>query len=387
MRGHVIKRGKKWSFVVDAPREEAVDDDGRAVRLRRQKWYSGYATKKAAEIAMTEILGSINKQAYVAPDKVTVAAYLAEWLQAQAREDIRPSTLASYRQLMETYVIPRIGMHQLQSLSSAHIDALYTALLAGGRKQRAGGLSPRTVHYVHVVLRKALAHAARMQRVARNVADDVKAPPSRVAAVPRTWSGAELRAFLEHVEGDRLHAAWVLAASTGMRRGEVLGLRWSDVDLEAGRVSITQTVIAVGYKVSFSTPKTDNGRRSVALDPAVVNALRAHRVRQAEERLAAATYADLDLVFARPDGSPLHPDNFSQSFDNHVRAVGLPRIRLHDLRHTHATLALQAGVHPLVVSKRLGHGSVTVTLDVYSHAIPEMQEEAAARVAAVVWGA
>jgi integrase len=174
-----------------------------------------------------------------------------------------------------------------------------------------------------------------------------------------------------------------------MRRGEVLGLRWQDVDLDAGRVSISQTLIVVGgYEVQFSEPKTASGRRMIALDPQTVAALREHKQRQMLERsLMGDAYEDADLVFAREDGAPLHPDSFSDAFWRHAKAEKLPRIRFHDLRHTHATLALAAGVHPKVVSERLGHSSITITLDTYSHAIPAMQETAADLVAALVFDA
>lgn len=196
-----------------------------------------------------------------------------------------------------------------------------------------------------------------------------------------------MRTFLEHVRDDRLYAAYVLAATTGMRRGEVLGLRWQDVDLDHGRVSVSQTLVVVsGYDVQYSEPKTAKGRRSIALDENTREALKEWRERQSVERaLWGDAYTDADLVFARENGTPLHPDLFSDAFWRHVAEAKLPRIRFHDLRHTHATLALAAGVHPKVVSERLGHASVVITLDTYSHAIPAMQETAAELVASLVF--
>ncbi len=201
----------------------------------------------------------------------------------------------------------------------------------------------------------------------------------------RTWSAEQLRAFLEHVADDRLSAAWRLSATTGLRRGEVLGLRWRDVDLDARRCSIVRSLVTSKGAPRFEEPKTRSGRRSVALDPQTVTALRVHRRRQAAERLAwDAAYTDHGLVFCREDGTPIWPRSFSRMFDNHVTDAEVARIRLHDLRHTHATLALAAGVHPKVVSERLGHSTVGITLDIYSHAIPAMQEEAAALVANLI---
>jgi integrase len=202
-----------------------------------------------------------------------------------------------------------------------------------------------------------------------------------------TWSAQELRRFLENIQDDRLYAAFLLAATTGMRRGELLGLHWRDTDLDAARVSIRRTLITVGYELAWSTPKTDRGRRNVALDPATAETLRTHRARQLEERLVlGSAYQDDDLVFCQPDGTPVHPDSLSGFFERLVAAADVPRIRLHDLRHTHASLALAAGVHPKVVSERLGHADIALTLNTYSHAIPALQETAAILVANLVLG-
>jgi integrase len=210
-----------------------------------------------------------------------------------------------------------------------------------------------------------------------------------------TWSAAELASFLDQLRGDPLHAPILLAATTGMRRGEVLGLRWRDTDLDAGRVAIRQTLAAVRdvdgdggrHLLVFGEPKTAKGRRTVPLPPQTVAVLRAHRKAQAAERLQAGPdYTDRDLVFAEPDGTPIHPDKFRKRFEVRIGRSGLPPVRFHDLRHTYATLALQAGVHAKVVPEILGHANIGITLDTYSHAIPAMQESAAATVARLVFG-
>lgn len=238
-------------------------------------------------------------------------------------------------------------------------------------------------------MHKALSDAVRSGRLAENVAVRANKPRLRRARRKelRTWNAEELRTFLESTRGDRLYPAFLLAASTGLRRGEVLGLRWRDLDLDNATASVVQTVISVDYKVQKSDPKTAGSGRLVNLDNSTVSALRRHRSHQATERLArGSVYADQDLVFAMDDGSPLHPESFSQAFERRSASAGLPRIRLHDLRHTHATLALAAGISPKVVSERLGHASVAFTLSVYQHVLPGMQAEAAELVAALVWG-
>lgn len=223
--------------------------------------------------------------------------------------------------------------------------------------------------------------------VVRNAAD-AATPPRVTRSEPRTWTAVELRAFLASVEDDRLYAAWLLLSSTGARRGEVLALRWQDLDLDAARVSVTRSLVSVRNKLTFSEPKTRRGWRSVALDSGTIAELRAHRARQAQERLALGlgSQARDALVFTDPLGGPIKPDSFSQFFERRVKHLELPRIRLHDVRHTHATLALEAGIHPKVVSERLGHASTAFTLDTYSHAVPAMEEQAAELIATLVRG-
>jgi integrase len=381
MRGHIRKRGSRWAVVVDVGR----DADGKRLR----KWHSGYERRKDAERALTEILGRLQRGNYVAPSKLTLRAFIEdEWLPAVA-VTLRPSTHESYAHNLCGHVLPAIGSMQLQRVTPAMLNALY-AELATSREvdaRKRAPLSARTIRYVHTIVHRALGDAVAWDRLARNPADRATPPTPKASAAPtmRTWSAQELRAFLEHVADDRLYAGWRLLAMTGMRRGELLGLRWRDLDLDAARASIVQTLIEGNGAPRLSTPKTDHGRRSVALDPVTVAALRAHRKRQAAERLAwGPAYQDDGLVCAREDGSPIWPRTFSRTFGRRAHDAELPTIRLHDLRHTHATLALQAGVHPKVVSERLGHANIGITLDTYSHAIPAMQEDAAARVAALL---
>jgi integrase len=195
----------------------------------------------------------------------------------------------------------------------------------------------------------------------------------------RAWGADELVAFLRHADDDRLNALWQLFATTGMRRAEALGVRWGDVDLDAGRISIRQTLAYVGTRATFSEPKTESSRRLVTLAPVTVETLRAHRARQAQERLAIGPgYAPLDLVFAHVDGTPLNPATVSRAFDGLVKAAGLPKITLHGLRHTFATLALLDGIPSKIVAEVLGHSSTTVTEDLYQHVTPGMKADATA---------
>lgn len=368
MRGHIRKRGSTWAVVVDVGRD--------ASGKRRQKWHSGFRTKREASEALTEILGQLSRGQYVAPSKLTVGGFLAdEWLPA-IRASVRPLTFDSYAGNVRNHVIPRLGSVPIQQLTPPMINSMYAEL---GQT-----LAPQTVRYIHAILRRAFADAVKWNRLARSPVDaaDPPSPRNDGGRAMQTWSSAELARFLESVRDDRLFACWRFLAMTGCRRGEALGLRWRDLDLDNGRATIVQAVVG-NRRVSVT--KTNRSRRTIALDETSVAALRRHRQAQDEERpILRASYEDNDLVFCREDGSPIWPRSLTRSFARLAKAAGVPKIRLHDLRHTHATLALQAGVHPKVVQERLGHATISITLDVYSHAIPAMQEEAAVRVAGLV---
>lgn len=378
-----------WYCRVDIPSDEL---DARGKPKRKQTTRRGFPTKKRAQATLTELLGDLSRQTYVAPKQQTLAAFLTEtWLPA-IKHTIKPGTFESYRRNMRLHVAGRpIGRVQLQQVDPSHLNALYALLLAGDDDHRP--LSPRSVAYIATILHGAFRDAIRWQALVRNPAESAKPPRPSSKPEMKVWTGAQLATFLRHVDDDRLAGAWWLLANTGMRRGEVLGLRWADVDLDAGTLRITRTLITTDVErkgdpgIAWGTPKTAKGRRTVALDPATVAALRTHRARQLTERMAlGAGYADQDLVVALPHGSPVHPKRLSYYFAKASRAAGLEPIRLHDLRHTHATLALRAGVHPRIVQERLGHANVGITLDTYSHVDLDMQAAAAARVAALVTG-
>jgi len=312
--------------------------------------------------------------------------FIGQWLPA-IRSTIRPTTYLSYEGHVECHIIPALGTLPLQHLSASHINAFYSRLLVEGRGEGKGGLSPATVRRVHATLHRALRDAVRWNKITRSPAG--AADPPRAACggdhEMKVWSVTELKKFLASQHESCLYPLWLTLATTGMRRGEVLGLRWEDVDLEAQTISIRQTRVMTGYQPLLSTPKTRRGKRLVALDPATVAALKENRRRQKQERLAAgSSWQKAGYVFTREDGEPYHPERVSKLFIQAAKRVGLPRIRLHDLRHTYATLALSAGVHPKIVSERLGHANIGITLDCYSHCLPALSEEAACRVAALV---
>jgi integrase len=307
------------------------------------------------------------------------------WLPIMATR-VKPSTLHSYRRNLEIHVLPTLGGKKLQEVTPVMLNKLYANL--SSPSSDSVGLSAKTVSYIHTIIHKALGDTVDADLLIRNPAERSKPPrPGRNATNEiQSWDPSELAGFLR-VTGDlRLGPIWRLAAMTGMRRGEVLGLRWSDIDLDAARLAVRHAVVAVGYEVIESTPKSHNAR-VVDLDTETVSQLREHKARQRAERTEwGADYEDHDLVVAKENGTPIHPHTFSQSFERIITSAGLRRIRLHDLRHTHASLALKAGVPVKVISERLGHESPAFTLKQYAHVIPGMQAEAAAQIAALIDG-
>jgi integrase len=336
---------------------------------------------------MTRLQSAKADGSYVEPSKQTLGEYLMGWL-AEVGTDggIRATTWKTYDVAIRVHVAPRLGAVPLQQVSRAEIKTLYRQLRTGGRARGGPGeLSPKSVHNVHLCLHRALGEAVEDGLIRANPADRAhRMPADRPEML--YWSASELLRFLDSAEDDPSFAMWRLAAYTGMRRGELLGLRWLDVDLDRQRLSVRQQMVRTGGKTEFRAPKSKAGIRPISLDRDTVEAIRSVQRVQASAKLGCgpAYRADLDLVFCRADGSPHDPDVVSHQFERQIARAGVRRIRFHDLRHTHATIALSAGIHPKVVQERLGHSSIKVTMDLYSHVIPALDEDAASRVAAAV---
>lgn len=376
MRGSIVKRGKTWSYVVYLGRDQAG--------TKRQKWVGGFRTRRDAENALNEALNRVRVGTWADPGRQTLGDYLDTWLIA-VKPGLANSTWASYSNVLSAWVVPRLGRTRLAALTAADLNRVYAELLKdGGRTGRP--LSNRSVRYAHTIVGRALADAVEWGLLPRNPARSAKPPKERTKEMT-VWTAQEVHRFLDAMRGDRLYALWALLLTTGLRRAEVAGLRWSDVDLEAARIAVQHTRVTVEYKVQESEPKTARSRRSVALDLPTVDLLRRHREAQLEERLVAGPlWQESKLVFVREDGVGYHPQRITQMFQRLAGEAGVPVIRLHDLRHTAATVALAAGVHPKVVQERLGHTSIGITLDTYSHVVEGMQDDAAARVGSIIFG-
>ena len=289
---------------------------------------------------------------------------------------MRPGTFDSYNKIVRLRIVPKIGGVELQSLDEPTVE-MWVAQMAGS------GVSAKTVRNAHGVLSVALRDALRLRLVTRNAATATQLPKlSR--SKPRAWTTAEIRTVLEHVQEDRWAPLWRLLATTGVRRGEALGLRWQDVDLIAGTIVISNSRTVVTGKVVSGPPKTSSGGRSIALDAGTANALRAWRKLQAAERLVmGAGWLDSDgIVFRWPDGRALYPQGVTKWFRSIAGDLGLPQIGVHGLRHTAATWMISSGVSPKLVAERMGHSQVSMTLQMYSHVMPGHDREAAEALAA-----
>ena len=380
MKGFVQRRGQTFSYWIDGPPDSLTGK-------RRQVTKGGFVTEKDAWRACREAITAAEAGHLVRPSRRRIGEFLVdEWLPA-VRHVLKPSTYASYEDYTRGYVVPVIGAVRLQhDLTARRLNAFYEHLLTRGRVKRDGGLSPKTVRNVHVMLHKALADAVSWRYVAENVAEHAK-PPRAGRRQASVWSPEQVRRFLERTRDDRFYALYLLAATTGMRRAELCGLRWSDVDFGNSSVSIAATRVVVRGYAESSDGKTANSRRLLAVDPVTLAALQVQREGQERERsFFGPDYLGDDHVFTWENGRAVHPDVIRQRFNRQVAALGLPRIRLHDLRHSYATAALAAGVSPKIVSERLGHASVAFTLSQYTHLLPGLDRDAASTVAAILLG-
>ena len=304
-------------------------------------------------------------------ENITVGEYLDVWLKRSVYGSVRQSTYDRDTNLVNNHIKPVLGSLKLKKLNSAHVQNFY-------RNRLDTGLSASTVRKIHDILRRGLAQAVDWYLTQRNVADVVK-PPRPVPKEIVALSADETRRLLDAAAEDRLEALYMLAVHTGMRQGEMLALRWQDVDIENAVLSVRRTLTRRGGKIAFGEPKTKKSRRSIRLTPQAVDALRAHLERQLRDmEILGDHYQDQGLIFTTDTGAPIIPSNLRQrSFTPLLKRAGLPHMRFHDLRHTCATLLLSRGVHPKFVQELLGHATIAITLDTYSHVMPSMGDATA----------
>lgn len=332
-----------------------------------------FASDKRGEVRdwLAQIAVDRKNGIVVEPTKVTVAAYLESWLTSVVDHGCKRSTAATYRQLVAAYIVPHIGNVLLQKLTPQEVQAMYSAKLKDN-------LSRRTVHHIHMVLHRALAIATKQRVVSYNVLDHVE-PPKPKNVEMKTLTFEQVARFLQVAQGDRHYPLYVLALQLGMRIGEICGLRWKDVDLDNGTLSIRQTYTQVRGRMEFSTPKSDSSIRVIDMPDELSDVLAKWKVSQAKERLAfGKPWKHPELVFTTHDGSAVHPNNLRRrSFNGLLTKAGCPHMRIHDLRHTALTLMGEMDIHPSIVQQTAGHSDISVTLGTYGHVFREKQKEAA----------
>ena len=359
--GSIHKRTDgRWAGVIDLGWE-----DGK----RKRKYVYG-ATRQEVAKKLTNQLKSRQEGLPVVAEQKTLAPFLDEWL-VITKTMVRPRTHQRYEEYVRLHIKPALGRVRISRLTPQHLQRFYAERLEAGA-------SPTSVQHMHRVLHRALKQAVRWGVASQNVAASVD-PPRRVRGEMKTLSPEETQRFLECARGDRLEALYVLAVTAGLRQGELLGLRWRDLELDKRSLRVTGSLQNLpGVGLTIVEPKTGRSRRQVVLSGIAIDALRRQRVAQAGERLQLGEdWADFDLVFASSVGTPIHPSNMLRRFRRVLDEAGLDKLRFHDLRHTSATLLLGAGIHPKVVSEMLGHSTTAITLDLYSHVTPTMQQHAA----------
>jgi integrase len=371
MKGHLRERGKgNWWAVVDIGNDPVTGK-------RRQKWHKLTSmSKKKAQDELNKLLTDMSNGTYVLPSSLTVGEYLERWLQDYARINTSERTFEWYQLVVRVHLSKSLGDIPLHKLTPLDIQGHYSRALNGENGRRA--LSARSVLHHHRILREALQQAVRWRLLTINPADGTE-PPRPRAKEMSILTPEQSSALIEGSRGHRLHLPIVLALGAGLRKGEIFGLQWKDIDFTSGIAHIRRSLEPAASGPHFKEPKTAKGRRSIALPSFALEALRQHRVQQAELRLQIGPdYNDLDLVCCLPDGRPV-VYNLVRDFQALLKRLGLPKVRFHDLRHSHASLLLAQGIHPKVVSERLGHSQVGITLDTYSHLLPNLQQEAAAK--------
>ena len=375
MRGHIVKRYKNsYTIILNL----GIDP---TTGKRKQQWISVKGTKKDAEKRLSELLTQLDTGTFMKPGKTTLGEFLERWLKDYVRANLAPRTAEGYESIARQHLIPRLGNITLIQLKPSHLQRYYSETLSKGRCDGKGTtLSPQTVRHHHTALHKALETAVEWGLLSRNVADAVR-PPHVDRTDMKVWGENEVTQFLETAKSTPYYALFYTALFTGMRRSELLALRWQDVDSIVGQVYVSRSMHQLKDRsFVFRPPKTAKGRRTVALPPSVVLVLNEHRKKQDLERvLLGIPLADDALVFGNIEGKPLRPNSVTRAWTSLASHAGLKAIRLHDARHTHASLMLKQGIHPKIVQERLGHATIAVTLDTYSHVAPGLQEAAAER--------
>lgn len=371
MRGRVIKRkgSKNYTIVLQLGLDPSTGK-------RKQQWITAGTSKREAEKQLARLVHELDDGIFTKPSKKTLGQYLVEWINSVSG-NLSPRTVEGYLTIINR-MKPVLGAIPLTQLKPETIQRYYADCLSNGRLNKPGGLSPLTVRHHHALLHRALKNAMEWGLILRNPADAAH-PPKLQPTEMNIMNEMEMHSFLEAARQTPYFHLFHTILFTGLRRSEVLALRWSDIDLLLCQISISRSIHKLrDGSFIFRQPKSTKGKRTVALSPAATQVLAEYREKTATYRLIEGTpLKESDLVFSNADGSPLRPNTISRAWSDLAKKCCISASRLHDARHSHASIMLKAGIHPRIVQERLGHSTIAITLDTYSHVSPGLQEAAA----------
>ena len=365
MRGYIKKRAKgSYTIVLSLGKDESGK--------KRQHWETVKGNKVNAEKRLVELQQQLFQGTYVKPSPSTTGEFLEHWLSIY-KPNLSPRSYERYRDIIRRHIIPCIGKVPLTQLKPEHLQKHYASI-------QDNGLSACTVRYHHAVIHVALKSALKWGIITHNPSDAVELPKTRTIEM-KTWGEQDINTFLDSAKESTYYPLFYTALFTGMRRSELLGLKWGDIDFVMSQIYVSKGLhqLKTGEYI-FTEPKSSKSRRTISMSPSTYLVLKEHYEKQSIERLIIGSkQSDDDLVFCTPDWKPLRPNSITRAWKTIAVKCGLPEIRLHDTRHTHASIMLKQGIHPKIVQERLGHSSIEITLDTYSHVVPGLQEAAAKR--------
>lgn len=370
MRGHIKKRGENWSVVIELPRDTITGK-------RKQKWYTVKGNKKDAEKFLTKKLQELDTGLLINTKKIKYSEYLDYWLKESCIKNLKQTTIDGYKHNIERHIKPFIGNVFLEQLKPLHLQDLYSKKLENGKLNNEGGLSNKTVLTIHRIIHRSLEQAVKWELVVRNVADSVQ-PPKPKKYIAKFLNEKEINTLIEKSKSTNLYIPIIIAIYTGMRRGEILGLSWDNIDLKKGIIKVNRTLSSTTQGLQFSIPKTESSNRNIYIPNVLIKELKKHKIKQNQNKLKYGNlYIENNLVCTLENGNIINPKNFSRDFHKLLKNNNLTLIRFHDLRHTHASLLVKLGIQPKVISSRLGHSNINITMDLYSHVYTETDKSIA----------